>query len=309
MALSANAVAALRAPAPSREKHPGWVVSRTERLPPSRKCKPELLGDDGKREYSFFECVHGCGVSVKVLSDSLKQHKNQAIDDHLVTCPMVDEGQRPAKVARGAISIGALRDPEKLALVPALHKQCDARYETIMKKVEGLESVLNVHNCVLQQFLPSLVLPIREGTEGMVQMKNAIQNDLLQTSSRSLTLHEKSPSSDLEAELMRTRRELQKTKAELRATTDDRDAQVSELRRQIRHADSESRRKRAADYADRQDVDLRFVNAKLEAFARVVIQNHNILAEKQGLTARHSMDEFHHLLRSCHTMAHSPRPE
>ena len=79
------------------------------------------------REYSFFECVNGCGVDVKVLSDSLKQHKNQAIDDHLSTCQAIEEADRPAKVARGAIPVSILNDPEKMALVPALHKQCNER--------------------------------------------------------------------------------------------------------------------------------------------------------------------------------------
>ena len=85
MSLTAEALATLRGPAPSREKYPDWQVARVERLPPSRKCKAELLGADGLREYSFFNCVNGCGIDVKVLSDSLRQHKNQAIDDHLST--------------------------------------------------------------------------------------------------------------------------------------------------------------------------------------------------------------------------------
>ena len=96
------------------------------------------------REYSFFECVNGCGVGVKVLSDSLKQHKNQAIDDHLSTCQAIEEADRPAKVARGAIPVSILNDPEKMALVPALHKQCNERYEAVMQKVQVIEEE---HRC------------------------------------------------------------------------------------------------------------------------------------------------------------------
>ena len=92
MSLTAEALATLRGPAPSREKYPDWQVARVERLPPSRKCKAELLGADGLREYSFFECVNGCGIDVKAC-----------------------EG--------GPSPVSALNDPEKLALVPALHKQ------------------------------------------------------------------------------------------------------------------------------------------------------------------------------------------
>ena len=45
MSLTTGALATLRGPAPSREKYPEWTVTRTERLPPSRKCKPELQTD------------------------------------------------------------------------------------------------------------------------------------------------------------------------------------------------------------------------------------------------------------------------
>ena len=116
MPLSAEALAALRAPSSSRERYPDWVVTRTERLAPSRRCKPEALDEDGFREYSFLPCVNGCGVDVKICSDYLKQHKNQAVTDHLSVCMAVVEEDRPRKVPRGGVAVSALTDPSKTAL-------------------------------------------------------------------------------------------------------------------------------------------------------------------------------------------------
>ena len=171
MSLTAEALATLRGPAPSREKYPDWQVARVERLPPSRKCKAELLGADGLREYSFFECVNGCGIDVKVLSDSLRQHKNQAIDDHLSTCQAIEVEERPAKVARGAIPVSALNDPEKLALVPALHKQCNERYEALSEEVKNIKATLGVHQAIFSTVLPSLPLPL-DSSRGELQFRD-----------------------------------------------------------------------------------------------------------------------------------------
>ena len=184
MSLTAGALSTLRGPTPSREKYPEWVVTKTERLPPSRKCKPELLGEDGMREYSFFECVNGCGVGVKVLSDSLKQHKNQAIDDHLSTCQAIEEADRPAKVARGAIPVSILNDPEKMALVPALHKQCNERYEAVMQKVQVIEEEHRVFKGILTRVLPSLAqwMPL-DYSHGEARVIQAIKTDILKGSS------------------------------------------------------------------------------------------------------------------------------
>ena len=129
----------LRAMSGTREKYPEWVVSRTERLVPSRRCKPEALGEDGKRSYSFMQCVNGCGVDVKICSDFLKQHKNQAIEDHLCVCEGLEESDRPTKVTRGGISASVLRDPAKAALVPALHQKCDERYEALAEELQSVK--------------------------------------------------------------------------------------------------------------------------------------------------------------------------
>jgi hypothetical protein len=177
MPLSAEALAALRAPSSSRERYPDWVVTRTERLAPSRRCKPEALDEDGFREYSFLPCVNGCGVDVKICSDYLKQHKNQAVTDHLSVCMAVVEEDRPRKVPRGGVAVSALTDPSKTALIPKLHAQCEERYNAVMEEVRGVKARLDTHEYVFRAVLPSMALPIRDGEQGVLQVRNAITID------------------------------------------------------------------------------------------------------------------------------------
>ena len=254
MSLTTGALATLRGPAPSREKYPEWTVTRTERLPPSRKCKPELLGEDGMREYSFFECVNGCGVGVKVLSDSLKQHKNQAIDDHLSTCQAIEEADRPAKVARGGIPVSILNDPEKMALVPALHKQCNERYEAVMEEVKGVKARLDTHEYVFRKVFPSMPLPIREGDCGVEQVRDAIKVDVLKDSSTTLVaVNPPSLDSDGTAVELALRREKHKSAVlERKLEVSERDLLVANEK--IRHLES-GRELRLAQTLHKREID------------------------------------------------------
>lgn len=161
--MSVDVIASLRPSSGSRERYPEWTVSRTERLVPSRRCKQEALGEDGKRSYSFLSCVNGCGVDVKVCSDFLKQHKNQAIEDHLCICEAVDEADRPAKVPRGGVSASTLRDPAKAALVPALHQRCDERFDAVTKQMQAVKDEL----CGVKDELCGVKVEVRD-----VKMEN-----------------------------------------------------------------------------------------------------------------------------------------
>lgn len=94
---------------PPHEKYPGWVVTRTARNLPFKRCNSEKVGEDGCREYSFLPCIHGCGVEVRILTDNLEKHKNGRIEDHLQTCVKLDDSARPTKKPRNAVAISLLR--------------------------------------------------------------------------------------------------------------------------------------------------------------------------------------------------------
>ena len=114
-------IAALRVPT-TREKYPEWVVSHTERRKPRRIGAGSKVDADGLREYAILPCVHGCGAELPMLVDG--KQKIQVIEDHLAECPNVDVACRPAKKARGGVSVKTLTDPAKAALVPTLHTKC-----------------------------------------------------------------------------------------------------------------------------------------------------------------------------------------
>ena len=121
--MDARAAAALRRPpAAARERYPEWVAVRTERRKPRRVGAGTKVDADGLREYAILPCVHGCGAELAMLSDG--KQKIQVIEDHLAECARLDAADRPAKKARGGVSVKTLADPAKAALVPMLHAKC-----------------------------------------------------------------------------------------------------------------------------------------------------------------------------------------
>ena len=95
---------------------------RTERRKPRRVGAGTKVDADGLREYAILPCVHGCGAELAMLSDG--KQKIQVIEDHLAECARLDAADRPAKKARGGVSVKTLADPAKAALVPMLHAKC-----------------------------------------------------------------------------------------------------------------------------------------------------------------------------------------
>ena len=106
----------------TRERYPEWVAVRTERRKPRRVGAGTRVDADGMREYAIMPCVHGCGAELAMLSDG--KQKIQVIEDHLAECARLDAADRPAKKARGGVSVKTLADPAKAALVPMLHTKC-----------------------------------------------------------------------------------------------------------------------------------------------------------------------------------------
>ena len=106
----------------TRERYPEWVPVRTERRKPRRVGAGTRVDADGLREYAIMPCVHGCGAELAMLSDG--KQKIQVIEDHLAECARLDAADRPAKKARGGVSVKTLADPAKAALVPMLHAKC-----------------------------------------------------------------------------------------------------------------------------------------------------------------------------------------
>ena len=106
----------------TRERYPEWVAVRTERRKPRRVGAGTKVDADGLREYAILPCVHGCGAELAMLSDG--KQKIQVIEDHLAECARLDAADRPAKKARGGVSVKTLADPAKAALVPMLHAKC-----------------------------------------------------------------------------------------------------------------------------------------------------------------------------------------
>ena len=106
----------------TRERYPEWVPVRTERRKPRRVGAGTRVDADGLREYAILPCVHGCGAELAMLSDG--KQKIQVIEDHLAECARLDAADRPAKKARGGVSVKTLADPAKAALVPMLHAKC-----------------------------------------------------------------------------------------------------------------------------------------------------------------------------------------
>ena len=106
----------------TRERYPEWVAVRTERRKPRRVGAGTKVDADGLREYAIMPCVHGCGAELAMLSDG--KQKIQVIEDHLAECARLDAADRPAKKARGGVSVKTLADPAKAALVPMLHTKC-----------------------------------------------------------------------------------------------------------------------------------------------------------------------------------------
>ena len=106
----------------TRERYPEWVAVRTERRKPRRVGAGTKVDPDGMREYAILQCVHGCGAELAMLSDG--KQKIQVIEDHLAECARLDAADRPAKKARGGVSVKTLADPAKAALVPMLHTKC-----------------------------------------------------------------------------------------------------------------------------------------------------------------------------------------
>ena len=88
----------------SREKYPGFVVTRTARKGPKRKNVS--VDEDGLCEYSYMPCQH-CHDELQLLSSSLKSCKAAVIHDHLTTCTGF-MGERPPK--RGKQSTSTLQN-------------------------------------------------------------------------------------------------------------------------------------------------------------------------------------------------------
>ena len=97
----------------TRERYPEWVAVRTERRKPRRVGAGTKVDADGLREYAILPCVHGCGAELAMLSDG--KQKIQVIEDHLAECARLDAADRPAKKARGGVSVKTLADPAKAA--------------------------------------------------------------------------------------------------------------------------------------------------------------------------------------------------
>ena len=128
----AAAAALRRPPAAARERYPEWVAVRTERRKPRRVGAGTKVDADGLREYAIMQCVHGCGAELAMLSDG--KQKIQVIEDHLAECARLDAADRPAKKARGGVSVKTLADPAKAALVPMLHTKCQQDLAAVRAK-------------------------------------------------------------------------------------------------------------------------------------------------------------------------------
>ena len=169
----------LGVPPASREKYPGWTVAYTKRRKPLRRSAKAKVDDDGMREYSVFECVHGCGEKLYVLTASLANHKNGAIDDHLSFCPEISVDDRPAKKQRGGISVRALADPKNEALLAPLHVKCKEEIDQINARLHALEQDNQVFHMCVEKILPSMRLPLVPDL-AIVQFKSAIDTDIVQ---------------------------------------------------------------------------------------------------------------------------------
>ena len=131
----AAAAALRRPPTAARERYPEWVPVRTERRKPRRGGAGTKVDADGMREYAILQCVHGCGAELAMLSDG--KQKIQVIEDHLAECARIDAADRPAKKARGGVSVKTLADPAKAALVPMLHAKCQQDLATVRAEDPG----------------------------------------------------------------------------------------------------------------------------------------------------------------------------
>jgi len=145
-----STASALRS-APAREKYPEWIPVRTERRKPRRVSAGTKVDADGLREYAIMQCAHGCGAELAMLSDG--KQKIQVIEDHLAECTRLDAADRPAKKARGGVSVKTLADPAKAALVPTLHAKCKQDIEAVRAELtEQIEELRGTQMAMLSAF-------------------------------------------------------------------------------------------------------------------------------------------------------------
>ena len=284
----------------SREKFPNWRVDRSERRKPKRTCAPEKLGADGMREYKILKCAHSCGAELAVLADNFYQHKNQTIVDHLAVCPSVPEGERPAKIPRGGVSMKTLADPAKTALIPSIHKKCHEQISELRDEMESMRETLSgrikslelYRDCLankLQSEWPSIALPFTPD--------NAIP-------SIKLLIHEHAIARPIPHEHDALKIENTQLRNALQEVARERD----HLKRMLRESDNASKARRAESVAYNELKASKETLKQARKFCQVVCTEYSILAKKHGEEPRLGIGDFDLMLRTFHAMAPgSPR--
>ena len=281
----------------------------TQSAPVLRSLK-QRRGENGVQEglYVDITCPH-CGDVIEALAASVAKNKSNICRSHLASkkCNL-SEDQRGGMDAT-ILSLPPSRQAERTEV---LHRNCvsqeqlrasEARGEQRLRESEarGEQRLQNVvqHVVSVMPYIPWTYPVVPEELGVQIQRSITTSNGAASTLSLpSASTSTSAPTAmmvcapptssinreaQLEAELERARNKIHTLGVRLRATEDDREAQVATLKKMLRNADSESKRERAKLRAGVMNEKLQQANCIVKSFAEEMVNERNQFARKAGV--------------------------